>query len=296
MTIIANKLRFSILLIFCLVFTDYGADEKRYVIIISVDGLRPDAINKHNNPTMYMMKEKGADFINAMTISPSITLPSHTSMLTGMKSSRHKILWNRFRPKEGTVKVATCFQIARKAGKKTAMFVGKEKLKHLQQKEALDYFDFPGYKASKVAGSFSNYVAKKGLPELSFLHFSNTDGAGHKYGWMSKKYIREVAVVDRSVNHVLDIVKKADKKNNTIVILTADHGGKGHSHKKNIAENRKIPLIVYGPQVLAQKNKNFIYTYDTAATSLWLLGLYDVNHKMDGKPLPIKLTKYFKKV
>src|SRR5688572_11070084 len=54
-----------------------------HVIVMSIDGLRPDAIEKFGATTMQRLMKEGSYTLAARTIFPSKTLPSHTSMLTG---------------------------------------------------------------------------------------------------------------------------------------------------------------------------------------------------------------------
>src|SRR5262245_4599238 len=62
-----------------------------HVIIVSIDGLRPDAIKKFGADTMKRLMQEGSYSLHASTILPSKTLPSHTSMLTGVEPSEHGV-------------------------------------------------------------------------------------------------------------------------------------------------------------------------------------------------------------
>ena len=59
-----------------------------------------------------------------------------------MAPDKHKILWNEWIPTNGLVTVPTIFTLAKQAGFSTAMFVGKEKFRHLDLPGSLDVFDF----------------------------------------------------------------------------------------------------------------------------------------------------------
>src|SRR5262249_13003604 len=106
---------------------DHAAD---LVVIVSVDGLRPDAIL----PTFRayaMLRRTGVVASQAYTIARSTTLPSHASMLSGLDDARHGLTWNGWRPERGAIRFPTIFRVARLAGIPTAMFVGKNKLRHI---------------------------------------------------------------------------------------------------------------------------------------------------------------------
>ena len=74
-----------------------GKQRAERVIVISVDGLRPDAIDAADARTLKSLIARGAYCPKAQTIRPSITLPSHTSMLTGLDFNRHGVVWNNYR-------------------------------------------------------------------------------------------------------------------------------------------------------------------------------------------------------
>ena len=70
------------------------ASVSRHVIVVSIDGLRPDAIETYGASTMQRLIREGSYTLSGRTIDPSKTLPSHTSMLTGQPPERHGVLWN----------------------------------------------------------------------------------------------------------------------------------------------------------------------------------------------------------
>jgi hypothetical protein len=64
-----------------------------HVIIISIDGLRPDALFAAEAPALDSLIARGAYCPVAQTVQNSTTLPSHASMLTGMVPEKHGLLW-----------------------------------------------------------------------------------------------------------------------------------------------------------------------------------------------------------
>jgi len=119
-----------------------GSPRVEHVFIISIDGGEPAAISQSKMPLLKQLAAEGARTWTASTIFPCITLPSHTSMLTGVGPDEHHILWNTWQPRRGIVSVPTIFAEAKKAGYSTAMFVGKEKFRHLVQPGTVDKFEF----------------------------------------------------------------------------------------------------------------------------------------------------------
>lgn len=106
-----------------------GPPRAERVIVISIDGLRPDAIDAAHAPAIQKLIERGASCPRAETIRPSITLPSHTAMLSGLDFERHGVVWNNYRT--GYIVHPTVFSVAAQSGKKTAMIFSKDKFHFL---------------------------------------------------------------------------------------------------------------------------------------------------------------------
>jgi len=281
----------------------FAAPRTEHVFIISIDGGKPAVIAESEAPTLKKIAAEGAVTWQASTIFPPLTLPSHTSMLTGVGPDKHQILWNAFTPIKGFVKVPTVFSLL-KAADPTAvdgMFVGKVKFRHLWLENSLDVFDFGGPQSdAPVAGSPeiekdkkpSQMVAKQAAawikekkPRLTFIHFPDVDTAGHKDGWGSPQQKEAIKVTDEALRQVWQAIKDAGIADTSVMIISADHGGHDIMHNLNIPDDMLIPWVVWGKGV----KKNFtitapVTTYDTAATALWLLDV-PVPAELDGKPV-----------
>jgi len=110
------------------------------VVIVSVDGLRPDALAKSDAPNIQALAARGAYTWEARTIMPSNTLPSHVSMLTAYPPEVHRILWDEYLPFRGRLTVPTLFSAARAAGMRTVMVVGKNKFDYFRDTGAVDVY------------------------------------------------------------------------------------------------------------------------------------------------------------
>jgi predicted AlkP superfamily pyrophosphatase or phosphodiesterase len=303
-----NSLIRRLLILLVAIFTALtaaAAPRAEHVFIVSIDGGKPAVIAQSDMPVLKQLVAEGACTWVADTTYPSITLPSHTSMLTGVGPDKHKVLWNEWIPSNGLVTVPTIFIMAKQAGFSTAMFVGKEKFRHLDLPGSLDVFDFNPALSTNVTKTMAGdakpmredtvlaiYVARNAAryivdkkPNLCFIHFTDTDNTGHKYGWGSPEQIQAFADVDAALGVVLQAIRDAGIADQSVIIVTADHGGHAKTHGLSIPDDMNIPWIAWGRGV----KKHFeitdpVVTYDTAATALWLLDLPrpDV---LDGKPV-----------
>ena len=271
-----------------------GAD---HVFIISIDGGKLAVIAQSDMPVLKQLVEEGACTWTASTIYPSVTLPSHTSMLTGVGPDKHHVLWNSWKPQKGVVGVPTIFAEAKRAGFSTAMFVGKEKFRHLVQPGTVDEFEFGPAGLKKPSTVISRIVAEGAAryilehkPNLCFIHFTDPDNAGHKYGWGSPQQIKAFSEVDAALAEIVKAIEAAGIRQESVVIITADHGGHGKTHGGKTPADMQIPWVAWGKSVKRGLTiTEPVMTCDTAATALWLLGV-PVPKGFDGKPVTSAFT------
>src|SRR5689334_8442175 len=72
------------------------ASDIRRVIIVVLDGLRPDAIERFDLAHTRRLIGRGASTLRGTTVAPSITTAAMTSLLTGVSPARHGITTDRF--------------------------------------------------------------------------------------------------------------------------------------------------------------------------------------------------------
>ena len=242
------------------------------VLILSLDGLRPDALDPARTPNILALAESGAYTLSAQTILPSATLPAHGSMLSGYDVDQHGLTWNDYIPDNGYILTPTLFSLAHDAGLHTEMVVAKEKLVHIATPGTVDEFTYVLGGDFAVADHAGSAIAD-GFDVL-FVHFPGPDTAGHLSGWMSPTYLGTVAHTDEGVARVLAALDAAGLREGTLIILTSDHGGHGEVHGSSLPEDMTIPWIIAGPGVVpGTQLRSPIVVYDTAATAAWALGL-----------------------
>ena len=249
----------------------------RNVILVSIDGLRPDAIEEYGMETLQHLMREGSYSLDAHTILPSKTLPSHTSMLTGENPAGHGITFNSESEEHGVVRVPTIFEIARAHGFHTAGFFSKAKFRHLDRENAYDYRQAPAsntdnWMATRTVPAAIRYMRHK-QPNLLFVHIAEPDYAGHAAGWMGFFYGLAVQRGDAAVARVLRAAEETYGAGNFTLLVTADHGGHGKDHGSDDLQDTTIPWIAFGQGVKRGASLAGIRTMDTAATALWLLGL-----------------------
>jgi predicted AlkP superfamily pyrophosphatase or phosphodiesterase len=261
-----------------------GRGAIRHVIIVSEDGLRPDALMKSSAPVHDEIMKRGAWSLTARTIRHASTLPSHAAMLSGFDVKEHGLFWNSWKPERGWIHVPTVFDAAEKSGGTAAAFVGKKKLAHIAHPGSVDVFSRPGYFCKKVVDEAAQYFVEK-KPTLEFVHFSDPDDLGHSIGWMTNPQFDAIKHSDKCLGQLIETVHAAGMDGETLFILSADHGGHGRNHDGKIPEDRLIPWIAWGPGVRqGHRISSPIITVDTAATALWALNL-TAPAEIQGRPV-----------
>lgn len=271
-------------LLFLFLFSSFAFAKVDHVIVISIDGGKPASIAKSKMPILESIVRDGASTFQAQTILPSITLPSHTSMLTGVSPAVHKITWNNWVPSKGTVRVPTVFAVAKQAGNSTALFATKDKFKHLNAPSTLDTFSIAAGDAASVARLAANYLSTN-KPNLLFVHFPDADYAGHSSGWESPEQLKSLEKVDAAIGVIKNAILNSLNGKTFTLIITGDHGGKGITHGSSAPYDMTIPWIVWGNVVKPgyQISKSVV-TMDSAATALWLLEV-PVPSTWEGSPV-----------
>lgn len=233
------------------------------VLAVSVDGLNPSALGRLGRdltPSLHRLMDEGAFTLNARAqVEKTLTLPNHTSMVTGRRidASRggHGVTWNEHRRGSTVQKaaghgVASVFTVAHTAGS-TALFTTKKKFSIFERSWDAGIDRFTNREADDRA---LVQVARADLIHagrvFTFVHFSGPDVVGHKRGFMSQAYLRAVTRVDRLVGSLIGAIETHESLADTVVVLTADHGGRGedHSDPRRYA-NYRVPFVVWGAGV-----------------------------------------------
>jgi predicted AlkP superfamily pyrophosphatase or phosphodiesterase len=236
------------------------------VALISIDGLRPDALTQDRTPNILALAERGSYAFAAQTIFPSTTLPGHTSMLTGVEPSTHGITFDEYR-ETFLLTTPTALSLAHNAGKHTVMVVGKTKLKQLAVAGTLDSFVLTTRGDADVVNE-AIVLIPAGFDLLVVL-LPQTDQTGHASGWMSAAYLAQVQQADAAVGRLVSVLPPE-----ATILVTADHGGQLKAHGTKDKLDMTIPWIIAGPRVVHRGLLTRpVRTVDTAPTILSLLGI-----------------------
>lgn len=127
-----------LIILFCLhslVAFGQSNSPSQHVVLISVDGFRPEFYTEEKwpAPNLKQMAEDGVSASGVRGVFPSVTYPSHTTIITGAKPIDHGIYYNAPFEPEGQsgrwywesdlIQVPTLWDAVREAGLKSASFI-----------------------------------------------------------------------------------------------------------------------------------------------------------------------------
>ena len=249
------------------------------VLIISIDGLRPDVLIRAQTPNVRALCAAGSYTFWAETTVEAYTLPCHVSMLTGVSAEKHGVTWNEY-IEQSYPNVPTLFEIAKQAGYSTAMATGKMKFIVFTKPGALDDYYYPAEEpvSDDEVAVHAAALMRKHRPHVMFIHLPGVDTVGHDFGWGSAEQIAAVEKADAALGRILGTLASLKLDNSTLVVLTADHGGAGKNHEMHDPRSQFIPWIAAGPGVrrgfdLTLLGERSIRIEDTFSTACAFLGL-----------------------
>ncbi|MBY0507937.1 MAG: alkaline phosphatase [Bryobacteraceae bacterium] len=259
------------------------APKPRYVVLIGIDGLGSAglsaALRAGRAPRIAGLVARGSWSPAGRGVIPTVSSPNWASILMGAGPERHGITsneWERDKREippscQGTEEIfPTIVGAVRQQLPKAKIGVVHDwaGFARLIERGAADYVSHP--KGSRATAEEAARYWQKERPRLLLVHFDDVDHAGHDMGWETKEYAQAVADMDGYVGTVLDAIDPA----NTLVVLTADHGGVGKKHGGLSKTEIEVPILFAGPGVA--KGKVFarpLGNIDIAPGILKLLGL-----------------------
>jgi hypothetical protein len=258
---------------------ELAAAPVKKVLILGIDGCRPDALRKANTPNLDALVADGYSTFNARTCRHSHSGPAWSSILAGIWEEKHLILDNTFRPKDLIRYPPLFVRLKEKMpAARSAIIVDWPPLReHLSAGTyradlitTPNSRDFPAQDAMVTARAVQFLGTED--PDVLFVYWVNVDETGHASGFSpdNANYIAAIENVDGQVGMVLGALRRrptfADE--DWLIITTTDHGGTERAHGRDIPEHTTIFLFVSGPSARKGTATESAAAVDVAATAL----------------------------
>lgn len=214
------------------------------VLMISIDGLRPDAVLQADKydlkiPVLRSFLTQGSYAQAVINVNPTVTNPNHATLVTGVLPSEHGIYNNRpFDPAAklpktyslySQIKAPTLWRAAKAAG----LMTGSIFWPVTRQAKDIDFNLTEGSDEDdhKIGNDAIALIEQK-RPELLTIHFVSFDHRQHDFGPFSAEANTALERIDTVVGRIIAAQRKIHP--DSVVAIVSDHGFFKVSHQVNL--------------------------------------------------------------
>lgn len=273
------------------------------VLLIGIDGVRPDVLAEVPTPVMDSLAESGWYTAVARTTTPSVSGPAWSSILTGVWPAKHGVLDNGFegrryseypdfltlaereRPALATFAALDWMPLASLEGGGPALSGAIDTI------VAVDGYELGWAEAdSAVAARAARHLASADA-DAAFVYLGNPDETSHRHGSIGVEYREAIALSDRHVGWLLEALRARPTytEEDWLVLISTDHGRREDGgHGGDSPEEMTIFILAGGPVTRSwpAAGSGPAYIVDVPATALEHLGItVDADAGLDGEPL-----------
>ena len=230
------------------------------LILISIDGFRPDYLQRGVSPVLNQLVQQGASAAVMRPSFPSVTFPNHYTLVTGLRPDQHGIVANTMEdPQIPGVRFALSkreavtdrrwwdmaepfWVTAEKAGVKTGTMFWPGSEADIQgvrpsQWAVFDEKMSPDTRVDTLLGWLDLPAVQR--PRLLTLYFDQVDHAGHDFGPDSPQIAQAVAEVDAALGRLRAGLQQRGLQANLVIV--SDHGMSAVSDQRVIRLNQLLP-------------------------------------------------------
>ena len=265
----------------------YYSQHKNKVLLIGIDGLRPDALEASRTPNLDDLIAHGAYSNHAQSGEYTVSAPGWSNILTGVWEKKHGVKDNSFRGARYDLYPSLFTRLEKSyPSLYTSSIVSwepiNERIIPTADKRYSNHED-----DNLVMEQAVNTLTQEN-PDFLFVYFGDVDLAGHKYGFNPSVagYRKEIEEVDYQIGSVLQALRGRTNYSNEdwLILCTTDHGGHRGGHGLNISQDRTIFYLASGRSVHPGKIPGTPQQVDIVPTILHHLRIpVDPSWGLDGK-------------
>ena len=292
-------LRFcAILLVFLLFAMSAQAQPRaKHVVLIGLDGWAAHDLDKASDiPNIRMLMQGGSVTLHKRSVLPSSSGVNWASMFMGVGPETHGFTtWDSekhdlpfaFVNAHGIF--PSIFSIIREAypNAETGCTIEWEPIKYVVDTLAISYMGCLPSSRDSLETNCDRIVQyiREHKPLFFAPCFDGLDGTGHSAGWYSRDYYDYLARLDKCIGRIIQALKDAGIYDETVIIVTGDHGGHDKGHGTLAMEDMESPLVIFGKNVKqGYQIQSPVVQYDIAATIAYALGI-EIPQVWRGKPV-----------
>ncbi len=270
----ANRILYFIVIMFACSAPSFAQQKIKHVVLIGIDGMGAYAFKKAKLPVMQSMMQRGSWSLEARTVLPSSSAANWASMNMGAGPELHGFTtWGSKSP-DMPSRVLDEYGMFPSIAGLLRKSRPQSEIGFIYEWDGIGYL-FPKAAVNKdlncdgdvaLTNAVVEYIETK-KPNFLFVHLHDVDSVGHTVGHDTPEYYASVERTDAHIGEILQSIERAGIADETLVLVTADHGGIKKGHGSISMAEMQIPWIVVGPGI--RKNhqvQESIMTFDTAAT------------------------------
>lgn len=257
----------------------------KHVVLIALDGWGAYSIPKADMPNIQSLMNTGCYNLHKRSVFPSSSAINWASMFMGVGTELHGYTqWGSRKPEipsrvvNGHGISPTVFSIMREQipAAETGVLYEWDGIKFLVDTLSLSYHaKAKNYdkQPDQLCVMAENYIKEK-KPNMLAVCFDQLDHTGHADGHDTPAYYAKLKELDNYVGRIINAIKEAGIWDDTIIMMTADHGGIKKGHGGITLQEVETPFIIAGKNV--KKNGEFnesMMQFDTAATMAYVFNL-----------------------
>lgn len=241
------------------------------LILVSIDGLRADALNRGVTPHLDRLATTGVHAEGMTPSYPALTFPNHYTLVTGLYPDHHGIIHNTMSEDAlGTFRLNDRKVITRsdwwggepiwvgaeKAGIATATWSwpGSEAVIHGIQPRYWRAYDEKVPATARIQQALDWLATDASSPQPRFvaLYLEQVDKAGHSYGPDSPQYQAALRDSDAAVGQLVEGLRQRNQLEKINLIVVSDHGMATVKDGQQVAIEDMVPPDLAKPVSVGQ--------------------------------------------
>ena len=247
-----------------------------HVIFLGFDGWGSSSFEEAEMPFLKSMIPESAWTLKKRSILPSSSACNWATMFKGAGPEAHGFIdWNTKIPafditySDDKGFFPSIFSICREALPtcEMAYYYQWDGMKFIIDTEDFDSvrkFNATEEGKDQMTDVAIEYIKDK-KPNLAAFIWDYPDAIGHTQGWYSEAYMTDLQAVDTIIEKIVQACEEAGIREQTLFIVTSDHGGHLKTHGQALMSDLETPFIIFGSRVVPQIITAPLMQYDVAS-------------------------------
>lgn len=255
-----------------------------HVIILGFDGWGASSCKDANMPFLKSLLPDSAWTLRKRSILPTSSACNWATMFKGAGPEAHGYIeWDTKTPAfdityaDEKGNFPSLFSLYRKQYPEIEMgyLYQWDGMKYIFDMDVFSYekeYPISYYGSEKMKDDAVKYIKDK-KPGLALFVWDFPDNKGHNEGWYTSEYMEELAHIDSIIMSVIYACSEAGIADNTLFVITSDHGGHGKTHGDPLLSDLETPFMLFGKDIISGEIVAPVMQYDVASILADYLGI-----------------------